>query len=287
MLAKKIVVLFLAMALSFALWGCPGDVSPGELSQQEVDQVVARAVAANAEFTTAKFSLDTLMSMEVIGGTDAGKMTATLSAAGAIDTVDQKMQMTMSMAADIPGEGQQAMTMEGYITGGWLYLGVEIPGEGKQWAKTRLTEEIWQQENQIRQQWELLKTAIHVSYAGIETVNGTRCYLFEIQPDTQVLFNLLAGEQEDLTGVDFSELVDNLGNLFKEVSIKMWVAKDNYLLMKADIHVLAEILPADFGVTATDFTRMTMGMDMEIDIYDYGQPVTVTPPPEALGALEM
>ena len=288
MLVKRIGLLFLTLILSLAIWGCGGEVQvpPGSgLSQAEVDQIVASAITANDGISTAKFDMNMPLTLTVAGGTEPGTMTATVDASGAVDAADRELQMTMDIAADIPGQGAQTMNIEGYLTGGWLYVGIATTGEAKQWATMQLTDDLWQQENPVSQQMDVLKTALDVAYGGTETVNGVECYRFDVQADLGTMLKLLS-QQQSTTGIDFSQILD-LSSVFKETSVKMWVAKYGYLLMKAQVHMLLDITPADLGATADDFTGMTMEMDMTMNLSDYGQPVTVTVPPEALDAQEI
>ncbi len=161
--------------------------------------------------------------------------------------------------------------------------GSDIPGQGKQWVKMELTEEMWQQQSQIDQQIELLKSATAVNFVGSETVDGTACYVVEITPSMEALGNLLS--QQQTTGIDFSQL--NLADLFKEMSVKEWIAKESYRVMKAEVDMLLEMRPADVGATEADFDKMTMDINMGMRLYDYNQPVSITLPPEALNAPEM
>jgi hypothetical protein len=282
---KKILVLSLVLVLSLTFWGCAGGqlTQEGEFSQQEIDQIVANTIAANAAVNTANFDMNMPMTMELVGGSQAGKMTMAADATGAMDIADKEMQMTVNMTMDIPGQARQEVTEEVYVVGAWIYMKVSITGQGEQWMKMKLTEEMWQQQNQIEQQIEFLKTAIKVNYLGSESVSGTSCYVFEIEPSMETLGNLLS--QQQAAGIDFSQL--NLANLIKKMSVKEWIARDSYLLTKAEVNILMEMRPADVGATASDFTKMTIDMNVGVKVYDYNQPVTITLPPEALDAPEM
>ena len=69
----------------------------------KVGRLVARTIDAYPEVTTARFDMGTTMTLEVVGGTDPGKMTMTIDGSGAIDLADREMQMTMDMTMNIPG----------------------------------------------------------------------------------------------------------------------------------------------------------------------------------------
>ena len=272
---KRILVLSLALILSFTLVGCGG-----ELTQEEVDRIITNVTTA--QYDTVKIDMDMLMAVEVVGGSEPGEMTMVGGGSGVMDMANREMQMTMNMTMDIPELGEQEMETEVYLVGEWMYTSVDIPEIGKQWIKMEVTQDIWQQQNQIEQQIELLKTAVEVNYLGSEAVNGTTCYVFEIVPSMEALGELLS---QQAPGMDFSQL--NLADLYKEMSVKEWIAKDSYQVMKTEVDMVMEMRPEDVDATEADFEKMAMDINMGMRLYDYNQPVSITLPPEALDAPEM
>ncbi len=277
---KRILLLSLALALSLTLIGCAG----GGLPQEEIDRIVANAATAAAEIDTGRVDVDVSMTLEQVGGSEPGEITAVIDATGALDNVDKEMQMIMNMNVDIPDEEEQEWTMEIYGTGGWMYMKMVIPGQDEQWRKMELTEEVWQQQGLLKQEIELLTTATKVKYVGSEVVNGTDCYVLEITPSIETLSNLMA-QQLQFLDIDLSQL--NLPDLLKEMSAKEWIAKDSYLPMKVEVGMVIEIRPEDIGATKDDFKKMTMDTNMGMSFYDYNQPVDIILPPEALNAEEV
>jgi len=276
---KKILVLSLALIMSFTLVGCAG----GELTQEEIDRIVTNVTTA--QFDTVQLDMDMSMTVEVVGGSKPGETTMVGSGTGVMDRANREMQMTMNMTIDIPDQGEQEMATEVYLVGGWMYTSVDIPDVGKKWIKRKLSEEIWQQQGQIEQQIELLKTAVEVSYLGSEEVNGSACYVFKVVPSMETLGKLLSQETSSMGGVDFSNL--NLADLFEEMSVKEWISKDSYQIMKSEVSAVLEIHPEDVGATKSNFEKMTMDMNTAVRFHDYNQPVSITLPPEALNAQEM
>jgi len=226
--------------------------------------------------------MDMLMAMEVIGGTEPGEMTMLTDFTSAVDNANKEMQMTMDTTMDIPGEAKQGIATELYIVDEWMYMKTDIPVIGGQWMKIRLTEEMWEAESQIGHQIALLETATEVDLLGSESVRGTACYVVEIVPSMEALGKLLSQQTTGLENIDWEEL-----KLFKETSIREWIAKDSYLLMKAEIHMLMEMRPEDVGATEEDFEKMTIDMNIQMEVYDYNKPVSIELPQEASGALEM
>ena len=276
---KRILLLSMALILSFTLVGC----GEGELTQEEIDRIITNVTTA--QFDTVKLDMDMSMTMTVEGGSEPGEITMVGDGSGVMDMANREMKMTMNMTMGIPELGEQEMATEVYLVGDWMYTMVDIPEIGEQWVKMKFSEEMWQQQSQVEQQIELLKTAVEVDYLGSEAVSGTDCYVFEVVPSMEALGELLSQQTSGVGGMDFGEF--NLADLYKEMSVKEWIAKDSYRVMKAEVAMVLEMRPADVGATEADFEKMTMDINVGERLYDYNQPVSITLPPEALDAQEM
>lgn len=280
---KKLLVLSLALVLSF---GLVAFVGCGEkLTQEEIDEIIANVTSAEAE--TVSFDLDLPMSITVTGGSEPGTMTADVSGSGVMDMVNEEMQMTMDMAMDIPDEGEQDISAEIYFVDDWMYIGMDIPDFGSQWMKMEATGDMWQQQAPLEQHLELWEGAVEVKSLGSETVNGAECYVFEIRPDMGVLSDLLAQETSGMGMdlMDFSQF--DLSDMYEELSVKEWLAQDSYLPMKMEIKVVMEMSAEEFGAIGGDFGEMTIDVEVNMNFYDYNQPVSIELPPEALEAEEV
>ncbi len=278
---KKLLLISLALVLSFSLVTFAG--CKEKLPQEEIDQIIAGALAAS--YDTVSFDMGVPMTVEAEGGDAPGTMTVDMSGTGFIDIINQAMRMTMEADMSIPGAGPQVINAEIYVLEGWMYTGMDIPGLDEQWVKTALTEQMWQQQDQVEQYVELLATAVDIDYKGTETVNGVECYVFEIEPDMDNLTEILSQETSTLGLINLSGL--DLAELYQELSVKEWLAKDSYLLQRAEVELVMEVRPGDVGATGDDFEKMTIDIGMTMRFYDYDQPFTVVLPPEALAAEEV
>lgn len=278
---KKLLLISLALVLSFSLVTFAG--CKEKLPQEEIDQIIAGALAAS--YDTVSFDMGVPMTVEAEGGDAPGTMTVDMSGTGFIDIINQAMRMTMEADMSIPGAGPQVINAEIYVLEGWMYTGMDIPGLDEQWVKTALTEQMWQQQDQVEQYVELLATAVDIDYKGTETVNGVECYVFEIEPDMDNLTEVLSQETSTLGLINLSGL--DLAELYQELSVKEWLAKDSYLLQRAEVELVMEVRPGDVGATGDDFEKMTIDIGMTMRFYDYDQPFTVVLPPEALAAEEV
>jgi hypothetical protein len=275
---KVILALSLALVLSLAVVGCDQG-----LPQEEVDRIIENVTTAR--FDSVKMDMDMTMNMEVVGGSDPGEMTMTGSGVGIMDMANRGLQMTMDMSMDIPEVGEQTMVSKTYLVGDWMYAGVEIPDFGEQWFKMEVTPGMWEQQNQLEQQIEFLKSAVKIKALADQAVDGTNCYVFEVVPSVEALGELLAQQKSAMGGMDFSQL--NLADLFEEMRVKEWIARDGYQVLKTEVYMRMQMRPEDVGATEADFDKMVMDMNMTMRLYDYNQQVSIVLPPEALEAEEM
>jgi hypothetical protein len=264
--------------LSLAVVGCDQG-----LPQEEVDRIIENVTTAR--FDSLKMDLDMDMTVTVEGGSDPGEMTMTGSGVGIMDMANRGLQMTMDISMDIPELGEQTMVSKTYLVGDWMYAGVEIPDFGEQWFKMEVTPGMWEQQNQLEQQIEFLKSAVKIKSLDDQTVDGNNCYVFEVMPSVEALGELLSQQSSAMGGMDFSQL--NLADLFEEMRVKEWIAKDGYQVLKTEVYVRMQMHPEDVGATEADFDKMVMDMNMTTRLYDYNQPVEIILPPEALEAEEM
>jgi hypothetical protein len=274
---RIILALSLALVLSLAVVGCDRG-----LPQDEIDGIIENV--ASAQFDGFKTDIDMDMTITVKGGASPGQMTITGSGSGVMDMANREMQMTMDMSMDIPEMGVQTFTTESYLVGEWMYTGFEIPDMDEQWLKTAVTPDVWEQQSQVEQQIEFLKTAVKVKSLPDEVVGGTNCYVFEVVPSLEALGDLLS-QESSVIGMDLSQL--DLTDLFKEMRVKEWIAQDSYQVLKSEVYMQMQMKPADVGATEADFDTMTIDMNMAMKLYDYNQPVSIELPEAALDAQEI
>jgi hypothetical protein len=269
-------LLSLAITLLILYIGC----NKTELNHEEIDQIVTDAVTANTEAVTASFNMGMAMTTEFSRTDDIGSMTMAADLTGSVDNKNKEMRMTMNMNLDIPSAGKQEIEMELYIVDDWIYMKTDIPELGNQWNKMELTDELWETQNQINSQIALLDTANDTKLLGSENLNGTECHVVEIVPNMEALSELLSQQTSGLEGIDWKEL-----KLFKEISVKEWIAKDSHHLIKQEMDILMEISPEDIGANTDDFSKMTITITMDMNLYDYNKPISVELPEAALEAI--
>jgi len=275
---KIILALSLALVLSLTLVGCDQG-----LPQDEIDRIIENV--ANVRYDSVRMAMDMTATVEIIGGPDAGKMTMIGDGTGVMDMANREMQWTMNTTMDIPEMGEQTMVSKTYLVGEWMYTGVEIPDFGEQWVKMEAMPGMWEQQSQLEQQIAFLKSAVEVKSLPDQTVDGTDCHVFEVVPSVEALGELLSQQSSAMGGMDFGQF--NLADLFQEMRVKEWIARDSYQVAKTEVYMRMQMRPADLGATEADFDKMLVDINMTMMSYDYNQPVSIVLPDGALDAEEM
>ena len=281
---KKILIISALVLLIIAglLAGC----AEGKLSQQQLEQMVTDVLTANAAVETCKFDMDILTDIEIIGGSNAGKVPMTAKGTGIVDSVNKKMQMTLNMTIDIPDKGKQEIPAMYYFVDGWMYMKMSIPGQGDQWLRMKMPADMWDQKSQLNQQLKLLGTAENVEYMGTEDVNGTSCHVVQITPSSEALRDMISQvELPEMGGIDLTSI--DLADLLKVITVKEWIASDTNLFVKTEQHMVIEINAEDFGAAKDDFQKIVEDINVNMRLYDYNKSVTIELPVEALEATSL
>ena len=276
---KRLPLLFLAVLLVIAIplsaFGCAG------LTDQ---QIVSKVIETANSVKSVKLGMNLSDNMEVAAGSQSENMSVKETGTASVNNVTKEMIMKATMDMDVPNTGKQTMTMDEYLTGGYIYMKANLTGTD-QWTKMKIDESQWTSENQLAQQVEFLKSAISISRLNDETVNGVDCYVFQITPDMAALIKWVQSQSQSTTALK------NLNsNMFKISTLKMWMDKKSLLPQKENIVVTMEVTAADIGgstTTTPGFDKMTMTMSGDITYSDYNTPVTIELPVAAQNAVEM
>ena len=73
--------------------------------------------------------------------------------------------------------------------------------------------------------------------------------------------------------------------MFQGVSVKEWVAKDTYFIMKVEIEMDTELTPEEMGYPGEE-GEMSLEASWTIVVSNYNQPISIELPPEAETAIE-
>jgi hypothetical protein len=277
---KNLILILLALAVTFSLGlaGCS--------KEPTTQEIIDKSVAANSKLEFYKLDMDMVMALT---GTVNGKtenVSVKIDSQASVDNNQKKMQMTMNIETEVPGQGKISMPMESYLVDSWMYMKISIPMLGGQWMKIKADQSSWNNQSQANQFAEMLKNSINVTSKGTETINGKACFVLEANPDTASIANWLKSQQGlsnlqgmDMSGFDFSKVIKNM-------SLKEWIFKDNYYFAKTEVSVVFDISGQDIGMTSAGSEHISMNLNSTINFSEYNQKITITLPPEALAAKE-
>jgi hypothetical protein len=287
---KRILAISLVLVAVLSFTACEG----GE-ELPAAEEIVDGAIEAMDDVRTQEFDMD--MSLDMAGEAEGEQVEITMEMAmsGAVDIVNRKMRAGITMNMAMPEEGEMDMAAEMYLLDNEIYTMMDIPGMGSEWQKTELTEEQWEEMMEVinlaKSQLELLEVA-KVTVTGTEKVEGVDCYVLKLTPDADKLWQIVM-EQTEVAGVlpDFGEILDEdvieerLQEIFKSFSVKQWVAKDTYFMMKAEMEMDVQLSAEDMGYPEEE-GEMRMGIAINWLAYNYNQPISIVLPPEAEEATE-
>jgi hypothetical protein len=281
---RKIVVIFLVLVLIPSFASCTQEPTPQEI----IDGVIE----AQGEISTYQFELD--MTMYAVGEAEgeAHEQTITMDNSGTLDLENVQMEADLNMKTNIvaPVEEEIVMGVEMYIIDGMMYAKPEAPGEEPTWMKSELPSVAWEVQkglSGLENYNELLATA-QVEVIGSEKVKGVDCYVLEVTPDLEQLYQTAINPTgaSGTGGMLLPPVPEELlQDIFSSFSVKQWVAKDTYLLMKTKIDMTIETTPELMDYLGEE-VEVSMDINLTFLAYNYNEPVTIELPSEAEAAIE-
>lgn len=290
-----------------AIAGC-SRTTPGVIPATANKQVlVAKTISAMTQVTSYKLDADVSNTYSVVGGLNPATNTIRWKSTKVVDIARRQMKMSASIDSGYYGS-KSSWSFEMYLIGGWQYLNSIQPYTNSPWLREELNDTTWTAEAQIFQQIELLKSAASATLSGAEAIDGVDCYVLNLATTKETTIDwILSQQQPDGPSLGWwHTTTDRSREIYTQAyqgsSFKIWVAKDSYLIQKADINALFEVLPenlklSDFPIFQkypmedTSVTRDKAGFDKitsdfhgEMRFNEYNKPVSIELPQEALGA---
>ena len=290
-------------------------------SAQSPDEIMAAVLNNSEEVKTCKFDMDMTIDVITGNETNVTAMTIKVKGSGEDDIMNKSMWMAMNInmntTDEIPSGMPETIAMEIYLINNTVYvkndLGIpfipawikmEQPVVNETYNET-YNESYLPAQYQLELQMELLNCS-NVTLLDDEVVNDTDCYVLKLELDFKKLLEYLmsqtAMDELGIPGFDKPDLIDDsqeteignvtdeIGNVSDEIedaidmmnmSMTEWIAKDTYLVMKAEATL-------DMTTTTLDTGEETkVAMDYTMRLYDYNVPVTIELPPEAEAAMDI
>ncbi len=272
-----IAVISLVILLSFPLLGCQTAIVETITSPPSVEEIIENVVDYLADITTLEFDMD--LAVDIAGEENGETVDASMVSkiTGAVNVISRDGKVEMSVTIDSPGEATIEANMDMYFIDDTMYTLMEIPtlGNISMWVKSDIPPEMHGQMTQVEDQVDLLMLS-EVKLIGTETVAGKVCYVLELVPDPDALWEFVS-QKMGATGAPVPTLEEEtiIRDIARNYSVKQWIAIDNFLLCKAEMDMEMEI------------SDTTMDITMTLVISDYNQPVAIELPPEAEDAIEV
>ena len=285
--SQKVLVAILAVVVVIVVVAAVFYITAPKITAEQIKEEM---IEATGDVKTCQFDMFMTTDMTITNETgEVANMTMTYDGIGVVDSENKAMKMEMNMSMGIP-EGPFGMEMEMYLINNTSYMKMSgIPGVPVMWMKQEIPEleEYWAAQNQVEQQREIMN-ASEVELLGEEKVDGIDCYILSITPDMEKYWETM------MKGPGMSGMMDisNVSSdMFKEMSIKDWIAKDTYFPMKTEMQMKMVMVMTEENIPvpeAEEPFEITMDMDIDIDIlfYDYNEPVSIELPEEAESAIE-
>ena len=287
---RKLIPITLILVLVVSLCGCLSCGSSGE-EDISVDDLMKLAQDAAENIESCK--IEASMTMDMSSGPESASMSINIT--GAMDVPNEEMELIMEM--ELPSELMEMdfpedASIEMYMADGWMYM--RIPGESgsMEWLKMEMpdVDDLPDQtglspdelDATLTEMLDWLESSTEMTMEGSEEVKGVDCYYLEVEVDPAELMEMMMGNMDDLglgdLGMNMDDMTggfpDDIDDVLKSLTFKVWFAKDTNLPMKMEVNMELEI--DEYGtVTEAEF-------DLELVIFDYGETVEVDVPQEAL-----
>jgi hypothetical protein len=274
----RVLPLFLVLTLAFAAAGCPVPVEDGDLTAEEAraqivltpEELLEKVVEAYQRVVTYHVDMETTEEKkipprgEII---EPIQLSWQMSSDSRVDVTKQRMRSKImeTRIRRVGGvlEDVTEIEMEAYWVDGLVYVNIPmIPGEPPtMWMKGEMP---W--ECLLQPTIDLLKTS-EIDILGIEGINDLESYLIKVTPDLGNLWEFL---DEAMMGPGMPPVRGiDLEKLFEEVSMKKWIARDTF-------HVVKQQLCLTMA-----FEGMEMKMSSIARYHSFNEPVAIELPPEA------
>lgn len=278
MFVRKVLLLTLVAILFLIPIGVGGCVK--EISAQEISNNV---ILKYPSVDTFKMNMNSTIAMEIVSDNQQMKSDTNAVFVGFINLAAKELQVGMDVEMSISKQGTQKAFAEYYVVNGQAYMNMKMTTLGlDQWVKMEAPETIWDSQNQLDQQIDFLQNAVEVTKLGEEKVDGVATYVLQVKPDQAEALKWFMSQQSGSLGVDYTKT--DFNKIFKDFSLKMWIAKDSSLPVKESLNITMEILPEDVGADASETGKVTINITTQVKYYDYGKPITIELPKEALDA---
>jgi hypothetical protein len=293
MKTKLIALTGVILVLALVLAGCAsgsttttnGAASPTASPTLTARQILDNSVAALKGADTFQVDTSASVDLNIEGGSQPGEATLQMTGSSSVDSAARQLEASSSLTAALPGQSQQTLSFEVFVLNGWAYAGYTLPLVGEKWSKMQLNDQTW---SQLGQNYfsALLASAVNVNLEGSETIEGVDYYVLVLTPDFKALSTWLQSQfgqnNPAIGGLDFSQI-------FQQVALKSWIDKKTFLPLKQTLNLVASVTSqqlAGLDKTGLPFDSLNLNFSGSLNYKDFGKPVVIDVPQQALDAPE-
>ncbi|MBC8494541.1 hypothetical protein H8D36_00125 [archaeon] len=254
------------LTLVLLLAACEGGSDLGN------EEFKAKLIEANLGIDSYSFDMTTTsdMTMEDKGMPMNAKTSATVI--GSYSRLDKKMGMTGTTSVESMGMNMDVET-EAYIDGTTMYtksMGM--------WIKLELSDEIWEDQDQIKQMTDLIESGT----IDVKADEG-QYYVVDISPDLAVVVENVLKQQQQM---DLFDEQMNFGDMIKEYSLTVWINKDTFIIEKVSYNIDMVMNNDNMGGMMNEPFSMDVASTTEMTMYGFNEEVTIDIPEEANDAFD-
>ncbi|MCL0071980.1 copper amine oxidase N-terminal domain-containing protein, partial [Peptococcaceae bacterium] len=277
-------------------------ITPGKPITEE--ELVNKVVETYQKIETAKFDTNMTTKVEFQVEEITGSFEMITTGSGILDNVNQDLYMKMNTEMNLPQpqiDGLQPaqpekmnMLMETYLIDNIMYSKTDMKIDGDsimpaEWIKMEMPQDYYSTMG-IDALVQILK-ASEIEFLPDEKINGTECYVVKLTPDIEKFREIIMNQMnmfgtEMLTqGIGGFQGMENLGQMFKNLDITYWIAKDTFYPVKEHANMTIVLNPEILNTPDMPGNfEMKMDIEMTSTYHSYNEPVTIELPEEAKSA---
>lgn len=278
---KKIFLVVLLVFVLLPLTACERELPP-------VDDVIDSMVEAMGQVESFRYDTEIKMQLYFMAEDMPGffplDIDIDLNAVGAHDLVNYEMETVMNLLVTGADNDSLKMDVSFYIVDEEIYVMVDYPVISPMWMKSPIPRTYTQQMDSLQVLMGMLRLA-DIEITGTERKDGVSCYVLEIEPDISRIFTSVMLSTQDYDTGDYESDLETIEKVFKDFSVKLWIAHDTYRVVSADINIQMEVSPEMMDIYDEE-GRFSLDITIATHFHHYDQSMDINLPPEAEDAEE-
>jgi hypothetical protein len=272
---KKLLLLLALMVIAFS--GCVEEKPSSE-------ELKAMMIESVEDVDTVAFTVDMDQTIKVINNSETNRTLRTMTfetrsvGEGALNVTDRAMKMTTTTTTTSEETGETVSEMEMYMKGDTMYTNID-----GNWTKMPgMPEDMWDQQNQVRNQAELLNSS-EIELVGSEKVNGEAAYKVKVNPDMETFTTILNQQMGSMPLYTM-----NITEIFEECEMEWttWISKESHLPLKNQVNLKLTLTADMMGLPVGEVGEIEMEIesDSTVTYSKYNEPTEIVVPEEAMAA---